>query len=171
MRTELKFIGKLAGLFALVLMISPATASMLDEPKGEVVLTISGQIAKTNGGGSARFDMAMLEAFPKHEFTTSSPWLGKSRFEGVKLSVLLEAVGSTGETIDAVAINDYAVSIPIEDAVKQDALLAYKVDGAYLPVRMKGPLWIVFDYDGNPSVNNEVYFTRSIWQLKSMKID
>jgi hypothetical protein len=83
---------------------------------------------------------------------------------------LLEAVGAQGTSMSAMAINDYAVEIPLEDATLNKALLAYKVDGEYLPVRKKGPLWIVYDFDSDAKLRSEIFYTRSIWQLSSLTI-
>lgn len=156
---------------AIAMLIAPRPARALETPQGDVILTVSGAIQNTNGNGTARFDMAMLEALPKASFKTSSPWYQKEAlFEGTPLASLLEAVGAQGTSISAMAINDYAVDIPMEDASVHKALLAYKVDGEYLPVRKKGPLWIVYDFDSDSSLRNEIYYTRSIWQLNSITI-
>lgn len=159
----------LATAAASVLLPWPARA--LEMPRGEVVLTVGGTIGNTNGNSMASFDMAMLESLPKASFRTASPWFqGATLFEGTPLVSILEAVGAQGTSINAVAINDYAVDIPMEDATLHKALVAYKVDGEYLPVRKKGPLWIVYDYDARSVLRSEAYYTRSIWQLKALTI-
>ncbi len=153
------------------MLVPFASARALEAPANDVVLTVSGQIANTNASGAAEFDMAMLEAMPKHSFKTTSPWLPVSTFEGVKLATLLDTVGAKGTQIYAVALNDYAVKIPVSDAYENDALIAYKIDNEYMPVRKKGPLWVIYNFDGKPALRTEVFYTRAIWQLKAIKIE
>ena len=154
---------------AMLMLARPARA--LEAPKGDVILTVDGAIQNMNGNGNASFDLAMLESLPKASFKTASPWFQqKTLFEGTPLKSLLEALGAQGTSMSATAINDYAVDIPMEDASQHNALLAYKVDGEYLPVRKKGPLWIVYDYDSDAQLRSEIFYTRSIWQLRSLTI-
>lgn len=159
----------LGAAFAGFVMHRPARA--LEMPRGDVILTVGGAIRNTNGNGVASFDLGMLEALPKASFRTASPWFqDKTLFEGTPLASLLEAVGAQGTSLSAIAINDYAVDIPLEDATRHKALVAYKVDGQFLPVRKKGPLWIVYDYDSDATLRNEAFYTRSIWQLKALTV-
>ena len=69
------------------------------------------------------------------------------KFEGVSLDKLMKAVGAKGERVVAVALNDYSSEIPIEDFAKYKTILALKRDGEYMPVRDKGPLFVVYPYD------------------------
>jgi hypothetical protein len=93
-----------------------------------------------------------------------------SEFTGVSLATLLETVGATGETLRAVALNDYAVEIPAGDAVAGGPILAYEMDGAAMSVRDKGPLWIVYPYDLSAEYRTEVVYARSIWQLSEVEV-
>ena len=148
----------------------PLQAAELAAPTGPVVLTVSGAIGVRNSGDTAVFDIAALEALPKTEIRTSTPWTGVSTFEGVSLADLLAAVGATGATIKATALNDYTVEIPAADATL-GAIIAYRVDGKQLSVRDKGPLWIVYPFDENPALKTETNFARCIWQLQALKIE
>jgi hypothetical protein len=40
-----------------------------------------------------------------------------------------------------------------------------------IPVKTKGPLFIVYPYDSKPELRSTVYYERSAWQLKSMAIE
>ncbi len=163
-------------LMAVALLLSasllPARAAPLAAPAGDVVLTVSGAVAETNGSGEARFDMAMLRALPATEFTTTTIWTdgSKIRFTGVLLKDLLAAVGANGETVHAVALNDYAIDMPLADAMSGGPLLAYEVNGQPMPVRDKGPLWIVYPYDSDAQYRSELAYSRSIWQLARLEI-
>ncbi len=151
--------------------LMPALAASLDAPTGDVVLTISGAITETNRSGEARFDMAMLKALPATEFTTTTIWTdGKIRFTGVLLKDLLAAVGAHGKSVHAVALNDYAIDMPLADAMSGGPLLAYEVNGQPMSVRDKGPLWIVYPYDADADYRSELAYSRSIWQLARLEI-
>ena len=44
-------------------------------------------------------------------------------------------------------------------------LLALKRNGAYMPVRDKGPLFIVYPYDSSPELKHQKYYSRSAWPV------
>ncbi|WP_417310439.1 oxidoreductase [Devosia sp.] len=160
----------LAGL-ALGATLGAASAAELMAPTGDVILTIEGAISVTNEGDTAVFDLAALEALPSTTYETETPWTtGVTSFEGVELSTLLELVGAEGSEIDAVAINDYSTILPLTDEIGASPLVAYKVDGAYVSVREKGPLWLVYPFDSDSRLQSEVYYSRSIWQLRTLNI-
>ncbi len=158
-----------AFLFAAAL---PANAAgVLAAPKGQVILTLSGQISNTNVSDSARFDRDMLEALGMKKIRTSTPWTeGVSVFEGVLVRDLLAAVGASGKVVRATAINDYGVSIPISDFTEHEVILALKINGKYMRVRDKGPLWIIYPLDDHPQLKEPVIFERSIWQLNKITV-
>lgn len=139
--------------------------------QGEVILTVSGNTTKDGPEINVSYDLAMLQALPKTSFTTSTMWTqGAQSFDGVLLKDLLDLHGITSGTIVATAINDYAVDIPIEDAVIGGPIIAYALNGTPMSVRDKGPLWIVYPYDQNTAYQSEVIFSRSVWQLNRISI-
>ena len=151
---------------AFVMCAAAAHANELPAPEGEVVLTVSGDLASTNDGDAAVFDMAMLEAIGTTEFETTTIWTdGPQTFKGTPLVTLMQALDVENGTIRATAINDYSVEIPMTDAVENGALIAFQRNGEKMSVREKGPLWIVYPYDLNNDFQSEVYYARSIWQL------
>ena len=144
----------------------------LEPAQGKVILTISGQVAEKNTPTAAVFDLTMLQKLPQHSFTTMTPWDKQPiKFTGPLLRDVLAAARATGSTIKAVALNDYQTSIPLEDAQKFDVLLAHQMNGSAIPVKTKGPLFIVYPYDTSAELRSSVYYERSAWQLKSMTID
>jgi hypothetical protein len=68
-----------------------------------------------------------------------------------------------------VALNDYAVPLPMSDA-NSGAIIAYKMNGEYMPVRAKGPLWIMFPFDDKPELKTEAAYSRCVWQLRRLTI-
>ena len=143
----------------------------LDAPKERPILQVSGKIAQKNAGESARFDMKMIEALPQHTFTTSTPWFDKPvKFTGPLLSDVLAAVKASGSTVSAVAINDYKISIPMSDVSKFKVIVARQIDDKPIPVREKGPLFVVYPFDSAAELRTSTYYERSIWQLKALDI-
>lgn len=161
-----------ASSFAMLSMGGSALADTLQTPDGEVLLTVTGTIGAANDGESALFDMAMLKDLPVTKFETTTIWTeGVREFSGVSLIDFLEAVDAEGETIRAVALNDYAVDIPVSDAREGGPIIAYEIDGSPMSVREKGPLWIVYPYDANAEYRTETIYSRSIWQLDRLQFE
>lgn len=150
--------------------LSSATLA-LDTPKERPILAVSGKIAEKNAGETARFDMKMIEALPQHSFTTRTPWFDKPvKFTGPLLADLLAAVKANGSSISAVAINDYKISIPMTDATKFQVIVARLIDDKPIPVREKGPLFVVYPFDSSAELRTSTYYERSIWQLKAIDV-
>lgn len=158
-------------LVVLTATIGAALSGELASPQGPVVLTVSGKIDHRNAEGGARFDAAMLQALPGRTSVVATPWYPqKTAFEGPLGAALLDMVGATGTTMRVTALNDYAVDIPVEDFRKWPVILAMKVDGKVIPVREKGPIFVIYPFDQDPALYNEVYFGRSVWQVKAIEI-
>jgi hypothetical protein len=162
-------------IFTLLLATAAITplsfAQSLEAPKGRAILSISGKIGMKNKGELAQFDMAMIEKLPQHSFTTRTPWYDKPvKFTGPLLSDVLAAVKANGTTLSAVAINDYKINIPMEDVGKHGILMARLIDDKPIPVRSKGPLFVVYPFDSAAELRTSVYYERSIWQLKALDL-
>ncbi len=161
----------LLGLLVAFMPATMAAAQDLAKPTGPVILEIRGNITRTNDAGVARFDLPMLQAMGAEVVTTATPWTeGHTKFDGISGARLLDAVGAKGTKVVAAAINDYKAEIPIEDLRDKGAFLAFAADGKRLTVRDKGPLWLLYPFDAKPDLKTEVYFGRSVWQIKSLEI-
>lgn len=158
-------------LFSLVIA-SQAIAAELPKPTGKVLLTMSGNIENTNEEGKAVFDVASLEKLGMVSFQTASPWYnGRTTFTGIPLKKLMDYVGAKGSIVKVTALNDYTTVIPLSDFQKYNVILALKINGEYMRVRDKGPLFIVYPYDSEPELNNQVFYSRSAWQVSKMSIE
>lgn len=158
---------------ASVVMSGPvsAVAETLPAPTGRTILVVSGAIENTTSGGKAEFDRTQLEALAPTVVETSTPWTeGKQRFDGFPIAALFDRIGVTGDTVRAVAINDYAVTMPIDELVKAGAFVAIRQNGEVMKIRDRGPLWIIFPYDRDPRLTGDDFLNWSIWQLKSLEI-
>ncbi|MGV8953146.1 MAG: hypothetical protein ACOH2M_18760, partial [Cypionkella sp.] len=58
----------------LLMLVSPAFAAPLPAPTGDVLLTVSGNIDNGGPDGTAKFDLAMLQALEQRTTTTVTPW-------------------------------------------------------------------------------------------------
>jgi hypothetical protein len=141
-------------------------------PKGPVVLTVSGKINASVSSQVVTFDMAMLQAMPQKTWTTRTPWdVHQVTFSGPLLRDVLAAVKASGSELRAVALNDYRVRIPVSDAEQFDVVVALRMNGKPIPVRTKGPLFIVYPFDANPVLQAKLYYERAIWQLKAIEVE
>ena len=162
-----------AGATALALALAPAQAGSLAAPAGDVILTVTGKIGNSNtADGAARFDLKMLEEMASREGTMETPWTkGQVTFKGPLGRALLEAVGAQGKTLKVLALDDYAVDVPVADLLDHDVMLATEMNGKPMSVRDKGPLFIIYPFDKEPGLYNEKYFSRSAWQIKTIVVN
>ena len=148
-----------------------AQAAELPPIAGKPILTISGRIGVFNADKRAQFDRPLLESLGMSGFTTTTPWHdGPVRFEGVPMARIMSAVRASGDMVIATALNDYETRIPLMDFTEFNVLLALKRDGEYMPVRDKGPLFIVYPFDSNPALRLQKYYSRSAWQLARLVV-
>ena len=149
----------------------PAAGKSLPKPAGSAILTVNGNIAMRNTAEAAVFDASMIRSLPAQTLHTHTPWYKEAvTFKGTPLQDLLDAVGARGQSLRIIALNDYAVEIPIEDARRFRPLLAYEINGKRLSVRDKGPLFLIYPFDERPELRNELYYGRSIWQISTITV-
>lgn len=143
----------------------------LPAPTGRPILEIGGAIERTNAPGKALFDLAMLESLGLRELATTTPWTrGEQRFSGIDPRALLDAVGARGSVLEAEALDGYRVAVPISDFERFPMLLATRRDGRPMPVRERGPLWLVYPWSSHPEAAEQPYRGRAIWQLRSIVV-
>jgi hypothetical protein len=143
-----------------------------EAPKGAVILTVNGKIGVKNTTDAAVFDAALLDALPQKSFVTKTPWFKEPvKFTGPLLRDVLQALKANGKTINATALNDYKVAIPMADVLNYDVLLARQINGRVITVREKGPVFIIYPFDSFPELRNLTYYSRSIWQVKALSVE
>ena len=158
-------------LCALAACCLAAPAFAFDAPTGPVVLTVTGDVQARNSADGAAFDIAMLEKLPQRSFATKTPWYPTPhKFTGVSLRDLLAAVGAHGKTAKAIALNDYRVDIPVDDAMRQDLMVAYLLDDKPMLIRDKGPLVLIYPFDLRPELRSAINYSRAVWQLKALEL-
>lgn len=152
-------------------MLVCQTALALEAPKGRVILTVSGNITETNSDQGALFDREMLLELGVDSMDTGTPWTeGVNTFSGPRLAALLDTVGAKGESLSVTALNDYSANLPVQDAYDHNIMLAMDVNGKKMSVRDKGPIFVLYPFADDPSLNNEVIHNRSVWQVKAITV-
>lgn len=156
---------------SLLALGAPATA--LQRPSGKVALTLRGKVQTTNQGGQAVFDLAMLAELPQKQFTGMTHWEKTPlKFGGPLLRDVFAAAQVTGTQVHATASDGYRVSFPAADATRFDMLIATRVNDRPIPLRSKGPLWLVYPFGSDPKLlEDKIYTDRSIWHLSLMEIE
>lgn len=143
----------------------------LAPPKGEVLLTVTGEITRTNAPDGARLDRAALESLGLETLQTSTPWTdGAPVFKGVMVSAVLDLVHAKGDRVQAVAANDYSYDMPISDFTDYPVLLAIEMNGQRLKRRDKGPIWMVYPIDQFDALKSRVTERKMVWQLKELRV-
>lgn len=152
--------------------VATMDAGAVEGPRGQVLLVIADLATPQHGSRVRKLDLAMLQAFPHHRFTTTTVWTrGRQRFEGVLLRDLVAWLNvPPGAVLHAHAANDYVARIPLSDATDPGPMIAYLRNGKPMRLRDKGPLWLVYPYDAGAQWQTEVVYSRSIWQLDRITI-
>lgn len=146
-------------------------AEPLPVPNGTVVLSVSGRISAHNADRAADFDMATLQSLGGDVLATSTPWTeGVVTFEGISMATLLERLGAEGVELHATALNDYAVTVPLDELRTYPVLLAYKMNGKPMSVRDKGPLWLIYPRDQYERFQSEEHNFKWIWQIRRFEV-
>ncbi|UZD89710.1 molybdopterin-dependent oxidoreductase [Cognatishimia activa] len=161
-----------AVLIVALISLTPSALIAHEEnlPSSSVLLEI---VDQTSGGKEVAFqlDLQALEALESREIVTSTLWTnGINRFKGVPLTQLLSAYNIEGSQLRLLANNDHAADIPLDDALNQHALLAYRMNGSEMSRRGKGPLWIVYPFDQSARFRTETVYARSVWQLNKIEV-
>lgn len=158
-------------LLAWVAPTARSAAGELPPPEGRPILEITGAVGRTNAPGKALFDLPLLESLGTRELVTITPWTqGEQRFSGIDPRALLAAVDARGSELEATALDGYRVVIPIADLERFPMLLATRRDGRPMPVRERGPLWLVYPWSTHPETAEQPHRGRAIWQLRTIVV-
>jgi len=137
---------------------------------GDAMLTVR-NLANPNTP-EARFTEEDLLALPQVTIRTGTEFTdGVIAFEGPLARDVISRVGrGTATTVRAVAANDYAVEMPVQEFFKYDVVLALYADGKRLTMRDKGPIWVMYPIDDHAELQDPDYNRRLIWQLTTLEL-
>lgn len=145
-----------------------------------LVVCVAGPLAAQNpsalqvtaaGGETHSFSMADLDAMEQVTITTTTIWTeGEVTFSGPSLTQVLELAGIENGSLSLTALNDYAIEMPAPEADANYPIVATRLDGEFMSVRDKGPIWIVYPYDSDAAYQTETVYAQSIWQLDRIEV-
>jgi hypothetical protein len=156
-------------------VVSDATVSAGDAipvPSEETILTVTGKIGTTNVDDTIQMDIPTIESLGQVDYTLTDPFDEvEISFRGVLMSKLLDVwqVADDATTLHMVALNDYAIDVPISDLRTYPVIFALQANGDYMPVSTRGPAMLVYpygEYELDPAVYNDYW----IWQIKSIEV-
>jgi hypothetical protein len=135
-----------------------------------IVLTVSwadGRMAP------AKFALKDLEKLERKDYLTVLPSAlsvpGRHDWQGIPLRAVLQAAGALHpSSLRIVALDGYQVIVPITDVERFDPILAYRKDDQYIGILDKGPLFLVYPFDGHPELQTMEYINRAIWQVNAI---
>ncbi len=164
-------------------------AADLSPASGQVILTVVGKIEHTNRppfdkfadpfinyhertfDKAAEFDLAMLEALGMHEVEVSyEDWPRTLRFAGPRLKDVLDTVGAEPKVLTVLALDGFASELSEEILASEDWIVAIKLDGDYMDIGQRGPVWVVFDPGEDKSITAEEEGTWP-WAAFFMQVD
>lgn len=154
-------------LFLAAIVVIKGSVGMADVSSTPVLEVTGGQFSDQ----SFSLSVQDLRDIAVQDIVTSTIWTkGVHEFSGVPLYTLLQHLDVTGTIIQAIALNDYSVAIPVSDVRIGGPIVAFAIDGQPIPRREKGPLWIIYPFDQSPEFRTETIYSRSIWQLNRLNI-
>lgn len=112
-----------------------------------------------------------LETLPLQTISTSTNFTNKCNFSGVKFSDLFAKYHISGAGVRVFAWDDYSYSIPVNELLKYNVILAYKKNGKYIAMSDLGPYAIIYPRDDNPELKSLDVNARTVWQIKEIKVN
>ena len=97
---------------------------------------------------------------------------GMQSFSGPLVSDVLGRAGvqSGPRTARFIAINEYEVSVEVEELFAYEIILATRMDGELLSRRTKGPVWLIYPMSDYPELQDARFNARLIWQLERIEV-
>ncbi|MBD3680160.1 MAG: molybdopterin-dependent oxidoreductase [Rhodobacteraceae bacterium] len=129
------------------------------------ILTVRGPALEKN------YDMEALLEFEQVTIQTKNDYVElPTEFSGPLLRDVLEAHGiGSGETVVLRALNDYATEMPARLAYEYDVILAVLRGGRAMPIRDKGPIWVIFPMEDLRQTPDTTYNNYLVWQLAEIE--
>lgn len=156
------------GLAAAALAFCVATPAFAGQP----VYSVTGAIASEQGAVRA-LAAEDFEKIGMTEIKTKVLTMGDGEHvvKGVLARDLLNYVGAKGDNMKITALDGYQIDVPVEDIKTYDVVVATEIDGKALSVREKGPAWLIYPVSGHKELDDTVYESRSVWQIKTIEFN
>lgn len=139
---------------------------------GKPLYTVAAKTG-TTAGDMRTIGADDLAAIGQAEIETKVHTMGETqrRVKGVFARDLMKFVGATAKTMSVVALDGYAIDIPVSDITTYDVVIATEIDGKPLSVRDKGPAWLIYPVSGHKELDDTIYESRSVWQIKTIEFN
>ena len=137
----------------------------------ETVLSLrNSRIQGTNG--QIDFSREELSQLEQLSITTGNDFIDNvADFRGPSAHAVVDMIAHAGSSrVRMIAKNEYFVEIDIAELHKYGAILALEMDGKPLSRRNKGPIWLMYPLDSYPELQDSVYNSRLIWQLRTIEL-
>ncbi|MBU0703082.1 MAG: molybdopterin-dependent oxidoreductase, partial [Chloroflexi bacterium] len=140
----------------------------LGTPAGDVILTVTGDIADGNVGDECQFDAAMFDQYAVDQ-TLDDPWMGDGlEYRGMLLSDIWELCGGSDDAPAAVMVASDGMTINIakEDLDAWPIMVAYQVGGENLVDELGGPVKLVYPAEAGETYDENQW----MWWLAEIQI-
>jgi len=115
-------------------------------------------------------DLPQLDELPQTTLVIKTPWTsGMTSFVGPELGTLAKLGPGNAVSAELHALNDYSASVPAKDWTDYDVILTTRINGAPPRVFEKGPYWLMYPLDQMPQPTPQIYITRMVWQIDSIR--
>ena len=142
-------------------------------PENRAIITVTGKVNNLNSERAILMDRAGLEQLREVEYYVKEDPFEKRpiKYQGVLWQDLLELwdIDKDAETLSITALNDYNVSISIEELQTYPMIMALRLDGDYIQQDKYGPAMLVVPID---HYKFDLSYVRHIWiwQIKSIEV-
>lgn len=126
-------------------------------PVGDALITVKGDIGKTNSGSTYVLDQAAFDE-KAVELTYNDPWMGDGlKYKGILLKDLIDMVkpGKDVTTVTLVCTDGKGFDVAIADAELYDIMLTRWVDGTELDEGNGGPVKVAYPDDAKATYPDE----------------
>lgn len=113
---------------------------------------------------------AELEILPTYEIRTVTNYLPIHTYTGVRFSDFAEKYNIHSDKVRIFAWDDYSYTIPTEELIKYDVILAYKIDSKYIDLSELGPYVIIYPEDSQHELQKVDINAKTVWQVKTIKV-
>ena len=142
------------------------------EPQQRPILEVRAYIGVDTHEAKGLLSYAQLKEFKQHSTTALRPWFDNPRkHTGPLLREVMDFLKAKGSSLKIIAHNGYTHDIPIEDIENFEIILAIDKDDKPVRVRERGPIYITYPLEEQPERNNERYYARSVWMVKSPVVE
>ncbi|WP_253802981.1 hypothetical protein [Vibrio hepatarius] len=150
--------GKLLSVVLLLFSFQAASTPLVFRIDDQQTITLSQQ--------------EIAQQFKPTTFTTQLPWfVDEKTVTGFRVVDLLEQYGIDDyASVWFIGLNDYSSITTKENIIQYDPIITYEMDGKTIPVRKKGPFWLMFNLSKYPELDKIEFHSQMVWQLKEIVV-